>query len=368
MNRETGFACHRPASRRQCGRMTDSAPTSNRPKPTPVMPARVGESFWQRAIPFVIFTLIVFVVLVLMTMIFGQVSGEEFCPDTFERRRFHYYQIPILRIQVTGVSREDAGIGMASTVADHAPNVVTNPTSKTWDLVSSSRVGAFEWLGDAKILCDLLTIRDANRKYAWEEWSETYPKLADAFWPVVADVAQAGSYILMPELFDLAENAGYQAARNNPPQEVPAAEATPDRKHLDQDDESKEKPKEDDEQSSENTTDAEQDDETDAPDIVDVPSAEVDAFQRKLEAFVGEELIILAQQFEDANELRFAKRAYQLATEYSGDPAAAANLERLTELVPDNDVFLNKSEDENPVTPESEQKTASDGKESKDPQ
>ena len=322
--------------------MTSSAPpVTNRPKPNTTAPARVGESGWQRAIPYTIFALVVFVVLALMTLIFGQVSGEEFCPDTFERRTFYYYQIPLLRLQVTKVTRKDAGLGMADTVVDHAPNVIATPAVKNWDLVSSQRIGAFEWLGDAKILCDLLRIRDHKRRFKWEEWSEQYPQLADVFWPVVADVAQAGSYILLPEIFEMAENAGHDASAYLPEDEDDSEEVESDEEDDGQSDESQTEPKktelEVDEQS-EKTDENESKKKKD--DNAVLPGDFVSTFKSDLESFVGAEQMTLANQFENGDELRLAKRAYRLAIDYTNDPAAEENLDRLTRLVPDEDVIL----------------------------
>ena len=43
-------------------------------------------------------TLLVFVV----TVLFGAVHGVEFCPQTFERRSYSYYELPLVHIQMTG--------------------------------------------------------------------------------------------------------------------------------------------------------------------------------------------------------------------------------------------------------------------------
>src|SRR6188508_2076794 len=48
-------------------------------------------------------TLAVFV----LTVTFGAVHGTEFCPQTFQRRTYSLYELPLIGIQVTGIRRED---------------------------------------------------------------------------------------------------------------------------------------------------------------------------------------------------------------------------------------------------------------------
>src|SRR3954470_10601735 len=42
----------------------------------------------------------------LATVTFGGVHGIEFCPQTFERRSYSYYELPLLHIQMTGERHE----------------------------------------------------------------------------------------------------------------------------------------------------------------------------------------------------------------------------------------------------------------------
>ena len=353
---------------------TTASPAPNRPKPPKVTPDRMAESPWHKAIPYLVFALIVCAVLILVTLIFGQVTGEEFCPNTFEQRRFHYFQIPILRTQVTGMKRKDMALGMASTVEDHASNVDSAATVKNWDLVSSKRVSAQQWLGDAKILCDLLTIRGKKGGYLWQTWSEKYPHLADRFWPIVADTAQAGSYILMPDLFELAQQAGFDSA-TSVEKDDESEEDDSDVAEVDElDDEDAEESKEDssdeedsDEENDASNSDGENDDQEesagndddgdsesddDAEKASDKASkkkvkkkkqkkpltpeqqAEAAAFESTLRSFMAKETVVLANQFENGGELIMARRAYELATKYSDDPATQQNFDRLKELAP----------------------------------
>ena len=370
---------------------TTASPAPNRPKPPTVTPDRMVESPWHKAIPYLVFALIVSAVLILMTLIFGQVSGEEFCPDTFEQRRFHYYQIPILRIQVTGMTRRNSGIWIAETVEEHAANVDSAATVKNWDLVTSKRVGTDVWQGDAKILCDLLTIKDYKNGYLWQSWSEKYPHLADRFWPVVADTAQAGSYILMPDLFDLAAQAGFDSTtgvedEDEEDDDDSDVEDGDEDESNSEDDKEIEEPSDDIEEPNNDSNASDDDGENDAQekpagnddgddgessesDVSDESNvkkkaakkkkkkkpltpeqqAEAAAFESSLRDFMAKETIVLANQFETADELTLARRAYELATKYSDDPTALENFDRLNELVPKEEAV-----DETPAEPAEE--------------
>src|SRR6478752_7308818 len=68
-------------------------------------------------------TLLVFVV----TVLFGAVHGVEFCPQTFERRSYSYYELPVVRIQVAGERHED--LTGPTEVVLTSKNYVTAPAS-----------------------------------------------------------------------------------------------------------------------------------------------------------------------------------------------------------------------------------------------
>ena len=72
--------------------MTASSNISSTPKPSSDWPWVVG-----------LFSVVGLLVLLLATMTAGHVTGIEFSPDTLERRRFDFYEIPLVRWQVRAV-------------------------------------------------------------------------------------------------------------------------------------------------------------------------------------------------------------------------------------------------------------------------
>ena len=89
------------------------------------------------------------------TVLFGHVHGEEFAPDTFERRAYSYFELPVLRIQVTPVRRSVSRPDLEQTLVDRHYITVKNPPER-WDFVVSYRVGETWREGDARILSQYL--------------------------------------------------------------------------------------------------------------------------------------------------------------------------------------------------------------------
>src|SRR3954469_17991095 len=61
--------------------------------------------WWVKLIIAVLAILIIGCILVGVTAIFGRVSGTEFSPQTFDRQEYYFWQLPLVRIQVTSIHR-----------------------------------------------------------------------------------------------------------------------------------------------------------------------------------------------------------------------------------------------------------------------
>ena len=132
---------------------------------------------------------------------FGIVTGTEFCPQTFEVRRFQYLQLPIVGVQVFGIDRVDETPSLCSTLTTRG-YVLEQKGKKTWDLIETSE-GPETVEADAKILTSYLGVGFFGETIETEKWTQKNADLAKVFWPAVADLARANVYFLMPELFDL---------------------------------------------------------------------------------------------------------------------------------------------------------------------
>lgn len=144
-----------------------------------------------------------FGILLIGTLFFGHVSGEEFAPDTFERRFYSYFELPVVRIQVTPVQRIVDRPRIAKTLADNNYIANTGPP-KRWDFVISRRVGETWREGDALILTRYLdTWGDRSETY-WLQWTQDHPATAKILWPTIAKLALQELYLFTPDVFSLA--------------------------------------------------------------------------------------------------------------------------------------------------------------------
>lgn len=150
-------------------------------------------------------------VVFIATVWFGLIGGEEFCPQTFARRSFYYYEIPLVGVQVSPITRSDTTDGFSSflKLKNYIP-AAGNATPR-WDLVNDSRSGVETSQGDASILCAYLDAMNSESNSYWEKWSEDHPAIAKVLWPAVAEVAREQLYILIPPLIELAKQASNSA-------------------------------------------------------------------------------------------------------------------------------------------------------------
>jgi hypothetical protein len=145
-------------------------------------------------------------VVFLATVTFGAVHGTEFCPQTFERRSYDYYEVPVLRIQVTGEKHKD--LTGATELSLTANKHITPPNSGTqdWHVLIGSRSTPLRPPGDAHILMEYLDAKESDDYHRWARWSETHAALAKVFWPAVQRLAIGNGYVFMPDLFDLTKS------------------------------------------------------------------------------------------------------------------------------------------------------------------
>jgi len=143
----------------------------------------------------------------LLTVTLGAVHGVEFCPQTFERRSYSFYELPVIGIQVTGVRREDLPTAAETFLA--TAKLLPTPAGKQrdWHIVVGSRGLRLARKGDANILLQYLEAREANQEHRWVKWSEDHPELAKIFWPAVQRLAIEELYVFVPDLFDLTKLA-----------------------------------------------------------------------------------------------------------------------------------------------------------------
>ena len=142
----------------------------------------------------------------MLTLWFGGVHGTEFSPQTFERRSYSFYELPLIGVQVTAIRQDDL-TGIAETFLTTNNYVAPPPAGgpQDWHIIVGSRGTKLLRKGDASILIQYLDSKDSADYHRWVKWSEDNPKLAKVFWPAVQRLAEHDLYIFIPDLFLLAK-------------------------------------------------------------------------------------------------------------------------------------------------------------------
>ena len=144
---------------------------------------------------------------------FGGVRGEEFSPDTFERRHFFYYEIPLVHVQCWPIRRTPMTHSLDKFLEDQ--KLLPPPkklSEQEWHLALMSRGAKLVREGDALILCSYLDTYETGGDMIWEVWSKRNAELAKILWPVLADLAHGNQYVVVPDVMDLAKSATEPAA------------------------------------------------------------------------------------------------------------------------------------------------------------
>jgi len=186
--------------------LTDRGPT-NREQPNfgknprqPLPPVSRRLRRWVIGIAVIALLLLIFVVI----QVQGSVKGMELSPDYFQQREFHFYEIPLLHLQLTPIRRiaETSSTGLY--LRQHALINAPPGGPQQWHLVTLSR-GLFRTTAaDAQLLGNQLQLEAGEQPY-WRQWSIDHPELARVLWPKIQTLALRELYFLMPRLFELAQ-------------------------------------------------------------------------------------------------------------------------------------------------------------------
>ena len=153
-----------------------------------------------------IIVLVIACVLAIGTTTQGHISGEEFSPTHFQSRTFEFYQIPLLKLQVSPVWRTNTTLPTSVYLASSGLiSVPVTPPAK-WDLVRLSwRHANNRFNADAALLVDWLTLENTTNVCFWEQWSKDHPAAAKKLWPVVQQLAERELYLFIPDVMVLAQ-------------------------------------------------------------------------------------------------------------------------------------------------------------------
>lgn len=143
----------------------------------------------------------------ILVMAFGMVHGDEFSPNAFDRRSFSYYQIPLLRLQFTPITRRSSTGSLEKYIAtNQLVPALADDEEPLWQIATIQHGPLARSQFGPQILCTYLDIRSEKNVPLWEEWSVAHADAAKVFWPAIAEVARLQQYAMMPDLFSLANS------------------------------------------------------------------------------------------------------------------------------------------------------------------
>jgi hypothetical protein len=139
--------------------------------------------------------------LAFVTLVFGRVVGTEFSPTSFARREFFFFRMPFTRFQISPVTYTI----QPNPYEDYLLKQKLLPPAQAtiWNVADISYATA-DGAGEASILTNLLDAKKSSDAFVWLAWSQDHPNQSKVFWPLVSQAAQAGAYVVLPDLFEAA--------------------------------------------------------------------------------------------------------------------------------------------------------------------
>ncbi len=157
----------------------------------------------------VVSTLGVALILFLVIRTQGHVSGVEFSPSHFQQRKFEFFEIPWIHLQVTPIKRSSSTSDAAQYIRQNGLITVPQGQPIQWHLVSISRGLTGSTPADGHLLARHLSL-DHGSSF-WRKWSEDHPQSAAILWPIVQRIASRELYVLLPKTLELAHQLGDSA-------------------------------------------------------------------------------------------------------------------------------------------------------------
>ena len=161
----------------------------------------------RNAIVALLSALVLTTVVTIITLVAGRVAGVEFSPTHFTSRSFVFYEIPVVHLQVWPIKRTSQSLPVTNLLRSQNHIQVPKGESDTWHLIEISRGPAEPTLGDAELLVSHMELGSSKGTggAVWETWTRDNPKAAAVFWSVVKRLAERELYLLIPDLFSIAE-------------------------------------------------------------------------------------------------------------------------------------------------------------------
>lgn len=126
------------------------------------------------------------------------VTGEEFCPQTFQLRDFYYKRMPWIKTIVSPTNLNLKPLPVSTSVLQHVKRL----PDERWDIVHVSE-GVQQDIRPPKILIQAISSSTSTGAF-WDSWSTKHPDLAAVTWPIVQQAAVSQTYELIPDILESA--------------------------------------------------------------------------------------------------------------------------------------------------------------------
>lgn len=126
------------------------------------------------------------------------VAGEEFCPQTFQIRDFHYRRMPWIKMIVSPTKLNLKALPVSTSVLQHIKRL----PQERWDIVHVSE-GVMQDIRPPKILIQAISSSTSTGSF-WDSWSDEHPDLAAVTWPIIQQAAVSQSYEIIPDILESA--------------------------------------------------------------------------------------------------------------------------------------------------------------------
>ena len=126
------------------------------------------------------------------------VTGEEFCPQTFQLRDFHYRRMPWIKTIVSPTNLTPKSLPISTSVLQHIKRL----PNERWDIVYVSE-GVQQDIRAPKILIQAISSSTSTGSF-WDSWSNKHPDLAEVTWPIVQQAAVLQTYEIIPDILESA--------------------------------------------------------------------------------------------------------------------------------------------------------------------
>ncbi len=123
------------------------------------------------------------------------IHGEEFCPQLFQKRSFHYWRLPGTKLRIGSTTLSPA----VSPCSKSILQTLASGGASDWHVSKVSYGSVARDLGP-QILIDYLDAKDANGANVWDAWSFRNSQQAAVLWPIVQQVALQEMYHCVPDL------------------------------------------------------------------------------------------------------------------------------------------------------------------------